>query len=435
MVDGLGKLVKPTELNRALQLATQIQYAGRLREAAGMYEQILVAAPEHPIALNSLGVISLAVDDPTSAEAYFVRATKSDASSPDLHINVAKARRILGDDNGEEDSLKAALALDRRHFVALLRLAELQQRREEHADAITTWTNVLASIDFEDASPELDEIRARAKRYLSSQRDALESALNHGFQSIRADADAGDLKRFDACLDVVLGRRRLFVNECAGIHFPFLPADEFFDRRLFPWFAELESHTHTIRDELLTTLKDGATQFRPYVDLEPGMPDNLWTALDKSPAWRAIHLWRHGRLDEAACARFPRTVAILNTLPLAHLPDRMPTVFFSIIDANSHLPPHTGVSNTRAIIHLPLIVPEGCRFRVGGETRTWKVGQAWAFDDTIEHEAWNDSLSLRAILILDTWNPHLSSIERKLLTDFFAISDKTSNAFRTRIAD
>jgi aspartyl/asparaginyl beta-hydroxylase (cupin superfamily) len=66
---------------------------------------------------------------------------------------------------------------------------------------------------------------------------------------------------------------------------------------------------------------------------------------------------------------------------------------------------------------LPLIVPPGCRFRVGGETREWQAGSAWVFDDTIEHEAWNDSDAPRAILIFDVWNPQLSALERDLVRE------------------
>ncbi|MEK6638543.1 MAG: aspartyl/asparaginyl beta-hydroxylase domain-containing protein, partial [Pseudomonadota bacterium] len=93
-----------------------------------------------------------------------------------------------------------------------------------------------------------------------------------------------------------------------------------------------------------------------------------------------------------------------------------------------HIPPHTGVTNTRAIIHLPLVVPEGCGFRVGGETRQWKVGEAFAVDDTIEHEAWNNSEDLRAVLIFDVWNPHLTSVEQSMLQRFFDVSDASKYA-------
>jgi aspartyl/asparaginyl beta-hydroxylase (cupin superfamily) len=75
------------------------------------------------------------------------------------------------------------------------------------------------------------------------------------------------------------------------------------------------------------------------------------------------------------------------------------------------------VTNARLTVHLPLIVPPGCRFRVGGETREVRAGSAWVFDDTIEHEAWNDSDSARAILIFDVWNPQLTPLERDLVRE------------------
>ncbi|TLY58090.1 MAG: aspartyl/asparaginyl beta-hydroxylase domain-containing protein, partial [Gammaproteobacteria bacterium] len=87
--------------------------------------------------------------------------------------------------------------------------------------------------------------------------------------------------------------------------------------------------------------------------------------------------------------------------------------FFSILDAHTRIPPHTGVTNTRLTVHLPLIVPAGCGFRVGGETREWQVGTAWVFDDSIEHEAWNDSDVPRAILIFAIWNPALTPLDRE----------------------
>ena len=123
----------------------------------------------------------------------------------------------------------------------------------------------------------------------------------------------------------------------------------------------------------------------------PARPKNKWTALDHSLDWSACFLWEYGERNEPVCALCPETAAALEALPRNHIPGRAPSAFFSILKAGAHIPPHTGVTNTRAIVHLPLIVPPGCGFRVGGETREWTVGQAFAFDDTIEHEAWNRS--------------------------------------------
>ena len=123
-------------------------------------------------------------------------------------------------------------------------------------------------------------------------------------------------------------------------------------------------------------------------------------------------------------------------IPGAKMARRAPTAFFSILKPKTHIPPHTGVTNTRAIIHLPLIIPEGCGFRVGGETREWKMGEAFAFDDTIEHEAWNNSDELRAVLIFDVWNPHLTPVEQTMLQRFVerdpifsAITQRFDNCF------
>jgi aspartyl/asparaginyl beta-hydroxylase (cupin superfamily) len=114
-------------------------------------------------------------------------------------------------------------------------------------------------------------------------------------------------------------------------------------------------------------------------------------------------------------ARCPRTVEVLRGAPQCDVARRGPTAFFSILDAHTHIPAHCGITNTRLTVHLPLIVPPQCRFRVGSETRDWEPGKAWVFDDTIEHEAWNDSDTPRAILIFDVWNPFLSDAERDLV--------------------
>ena len=113
----------------------------------------------------------------------------------------------------------------------------------------------------------------------------------------------------------------------------------------------------------------------------------------------------------------------LRNAPLARVPNRSPVVLFSLLKPGTHIPPHNGLVNTRLICHLPLVVPAGCRFRVGNETREWVEGQAWAFDDSIDHEAWNDSDQTRVILLFDVWRPELTLVERELVTELFAAID------------
>jgi aspartyl/asparaginyl beta-hydroxylase (cupin superfamily) len=97
-------------------------------------------------------------------------------------------------------------------------------------------------------------------------------------------------------------------------------------------------------------------------------------------------------------------------------PGFAPTALFSVLAPRTRIPPHTGSTNARLLVHLPLLLPGPAFFRVGNETRAWRMGEAWAFDDSIEHEAWNDADEPRAILIFDIWNPLLAPHERELLS-------------------
>ena len=121
------------------------------------------------------------------------------------------------------------------------------------------------------------------------------------------------------------------------------------------------------------------------------MPLDQWRELNHSPRWSAFHFYEKGQPIAERCSRAPATMAVLSRLPQAQVPLRSPSALFSVLQPHTRIPPHTGVANFRLVVHLPLIVPPGCGFRVGGETREWRIGEAWVFDDTIEHEAWNDS--------------------------------------------
>jgi aspartyl/asparaginyl beta-hydroxylase (cupin superfamily) len=92
-----------------------------------------------------------------------------------------------------------------------------------------------------------------------------------------------------------------------------------------------------------------------------------------------------------------------------------PNAMFSALAPRTRIPPHTGDTNARLVVHLPLVVPPGCRYRVGFEQREWTVGEVLVFDDSIEHEAHNDGDALRVVLIFDIWNPLLSAGERDVV--------------------
>jgi len=379
--------------------------------------------PNDAALANRLGLDALRSGDARAASGHFERACEADPTAAELLINLATARRLLEDDAAERSALEQALRLDQRNLMALIRLAQLHERLGEEGPATQRWSAVLTLASaIDQPTPELINLLAQARAYVERQRGHLSSVLDSSLAGELAEASARDRRRVNAAVDVMLGRRTVFTNECHGLHYPFLPADEYFDREHFPWLESLEAATADIRAELEAILADRDPGLAPYVEQPPGVPENKWSPLDRSLDWGALHLWRDGERIEEACARAPRTAALVETLPLCRIPGRAPAVFFSILKAGKHIPPHTGVTNVRAIVHLPLIVPDGCTFRVGGETRPWVEGQAFVFDDTIEHEAHNPTDQDRAVLILDTWNPYLSEAERAMICKIYAVT-------------
>lgn len=376
--------------------------------------------------LNSQGMLALRAGSFVEAERLFVEATTHDTVSSALWRNVATARRAQGDDRGEMEALDAAINIDRRDFMGWLRKAELHQRTGEKAQALVAWSGVLQlAAQAPDLSPDILAALQQGQAFVTQATLQIADAVGAELAPLTRAMDETEFRRSKAFVDLALGRRRTFVNNCEGLYYPFLPADEFFDRRHFPWLAAIEAATDDIRKELEMLLADPGDALRPYVRMDSGVPENKWSALDQSLDWGACFLWEYGQPNQAVLDRCPKTAAALASLPKATLPGRAPSAFFSILKPHTRIPPHTGVTNTRAIVHLPLIVPEKCGFRVGGEAREWHVGTAFAFDDTIEHEAWNDSNNHRAVLIFDVWNPHLTVAEQDVISRYYTAADAT----------
>ena len=372
---------------------------------------------------NALGLAALEAGDAGKAIGHFTAAAEADPTATALWMNLAKAQRLAGNDDAERSALEQTIAIDPIHLMALIRLAELHERRGELGSATDRWNIALGFlVQFPNPTPQLRQVIDHGSAFLAGQREALADALAAGLADALAAASERDRTRAVAACDMMTGRRDMIPNRCHGFFYPFLPTDEYFDRAQFPWLGQLEAATPVIRGELQAILASADPGLAPYIDMPPGTPRNLWSALDRSPDWSALHLWRDGERVDAVCERAPRTAELVEALPLASIPDRAPAVFFSILKAGKTIPPHTGVTNIRSIVHLPLIVPGNCGFRVGGETREWREGEAFVFDDTIEHEAWNHSDQDRVLLILDCWNPHLSADERDIILRIFEIS-------------
>jgi aspartate beta-hydroxylase len=268
-------------------------------------------------------------------------------------------------------------------------------------------------------------LRARVDRAMANVQHARRDAIEPALAALRHSAGTDAIARIDRALARLYGESTVGpthpLQQPSLLFVPGLPDQAWFERTQFPFLATLEAATDTIREELLGILAD-ENDLDAYVDMPDTAPAAvMWKGLNRSPAWSAYHLYRHGERVDAHCARCPKTAALLESLPLMRIPGHAPEILFSVLKPHTHIPPHTGVINGRLTVHLPLIVPENCgALCAGDEQRPWRIGECLVFDDSFVHEAWNDSEQTRVVLILDAWNPHLSSAEREALATAIA---------------
>ncbi len=374
---------------------------------------MIAQQPDHLAALNTLALIALNRKDAQGAVLYSKRAAVIEAGVPGIWFNLFQAYDLAGDLDAALASLDKALLIDPNYVPAVAMKALTLDRLGRGAESVALFRAILGARPALDSLPDpVREALGHGEALMRAEDEARAAALIEPLDALAAAHPDADFSRARAYAEQRTGRRKVYVQQPIGGHFPYLPAIEFFDRTHFPWLAELEARTGEIRAELLPLLRERGDGFRPYVGFDATLPANQWAELNHSPRWSAWFFWEDGARNAENCARCPMTAALLERLPLLDLPGKGPSAMFSILEPRTRIPPHTGSNNVRATVHLPLVVPENCGLRVGAETRTPVPGEAWAFDDTIEHEAWNDSDELRAIFILDTWNPLLSDAER-----------------------
>jgi len=406
------------QIDMLARQAEQAMQTGRMDEAARLWAQVRTLAPAHPAALLFLGQHALHRGDAAGARALLEQAAAADPHNPVIALNLSAAYRALNDPR-EPGELDRALAIDPYFFPALLAKGIYFERTGNTREAARVYRDVLT---IAPPVPEewMQQPLARARQVVDANTAALMGFLDARLAAGRAKFAGADLKRFEEAKAIMAGAKKAFVQQPTLLNFPQLPPIQFYDRKDFPWLAEIEAATDTIRGEFETLWREDAKEFGAYVNHPDGVPLNQWAELNRSPRWSAFFLWENGVRNDAHCARVPKTAALLGKVPMATVPGAAPAAFFSTLQPKTLIPPHTGVTNTRLIVHIPLVVPPGCWFRVGNETREWVPGEALVFDDTIEHEAWNGSDRMRAVLIFDIWNPYLTDAERVLVCELLA---------------
>jgi aspartate beta-hydroxylase len=315
---------------------------------------------------------------------------------------------------------------------------------EDDGRVVTPEERLALARRLEDSNRPADALLAYYRAIIESQRQgrwlsaastppALLGAVRHAMRTVKAgrrrvfeDALApvrarhgnAELVRFDTCLENLTGEKRVaFVDPRQRptiLWFPGLEPGPWFRRQEMPWFAALERETGAIREELLAVMPRQDQAERVFGDDET---ERLGLAgTQGEPSWNGFYLYRHGEVRQDNLALCPRSAALLETLPLCHIREHAPEVMFSVLAPGTHILPHRGVTNTRIVCHLPLVVPADCALVVGGERHVWREGEAVAFDDTYEHEAWNRGTRTRVVLIIDVWHPGLSAAERDAVT-------------------
>lgn len=324
----------------------------------------------------------------------------------------------------DEADLDQLLDREPRNIGALVRKGEMRSAAGDERAAIAFYKAALGAAQATRSlpmslQPSIDRALAGVKRAEALFLDHLESSLTRkGF------GPGARPPRFQHSIDLMLGRAQAdpMLRRPTGFYYPGLAERRYFEAPEFAWSAAIEAAVPAILAELRAATAAGNDRFSPYLVTDASRPRTDFHGLRDNPEWSTLQLWEKGH-PSALAAHFPTTMAATEATDLPHISVRAPNILFSKLTAGARIPPHHGMLNARLICHLPLIVPPGCGFRVGGQTRQWEEGKLLIFDDTIEHEAWNEGSSDRVILIFDVWHPDLNAAERGAISAMFEAID------------
>jgi Aspartyl/Asparaginyl beta-hydroxylase len=341
-----------------------------------------------------------------------------DPAQYDVWVKLASMQIATGDAKAALRSTECALAQKPLDFACLLMRANLLDRLGKHRQAGEAYGRAMHNAPAtlpERAQAALGNAQTRHRAWQETEKERLLTAI-----SAQTPLTPRLTKLVESSLRLIAPEREGPTNYC----YPGLGVTEFFDPALFPWAAGLEARWADIAKEFHALLKSEHAHLLPYIQYPENVPLEQWKALNHNDGWRAAHLIQNGGAMAGNAQNCPLTLKLLSGLPQPEIPGGGPNAMFSLLAPHTHIPPHTGINNARLVCHLPLIVPEGCWFRVGSQTQIWELGKLLIFDDTIEHEAMNPSNQLRVVLIFDIWHPALNEQEKAGITAMIAADER-----------
>jgi aspartyl/asparaginyl beta-hydroxylase (cupin superfamily) len=343
----------------------------------------------------------------------------ADAALPgdaNVLLAISVVLREQGDGAGEFAVIEAALAADPYFLPGLLAKANHLERHGRPKAAAAIYRSALQVVPHEAQWPSALRSELHHGRELVAQIGKEMAAFLAERVGTRMNAlTPSEAERWREAGAILTRQSEAYPSVSARLQVPRLPAIPFFDRADFAWAPVLEARTRHISEELAAVLAADRGEFNPYIAQPSGTPLNQWRELNHSPRWSSYFLWQNGQPVSAHQSRCPVTTQALAEVESADIPGLCPNAMFSALAPHTLIPPHHGETNARLVVHLPLVLPEPCSFRVGFEQRRWRMGEVLIFDDSIEHEARNDSNELRVVLIFDVWNPLLSLAERDMV--------------------
>ena len=414
------------EIDALLASARQLRERGHADAAAATYALVLQRRPLLSEAHGFLASHALQRGDFAAAVTHGEQALEADPENVQLHAVLGKALHELGKFDRTEQVLGAIVGDLPFAFTTRLHCASLIERRGDSQAALLGYIRSIKTaqqrgfwLDDETTPPWLRDMVKHAMAVAQSGRRQLFHTLLDG---LIERFGRGDMARVIDCLAMYLGETPTVYADPRQrptfLYFPGLPATPVFERSQLPFAGWYEQCMPAIREEMLAVLA-GSEGIQPFhYDLTPEQREAMTTGA----AWDAYFFDRDGiRFTDhhAACSE---TSAVLAQLPLDHIREHGPEVCFSIMRPGAHILPHRGVTNVRSVLHLGLVIPDGCALNLTEVGAVhWQEGHCFAFDDTYEHEAWNRSDTTRVILLADIWNPALSEAERAAVADLVAM--------------
>lgn len=391
---------------------------GRLDEAERAARENLQHHPRDAQSLDTLGLIALRRGQLPRAEQLLESVIAIDPDRALSRHYLGRVHDAAGNVDGAVAAHGAALKLAPALFIVRLHYAIALERAGQNEQAATHYfraTNDAQAqgrwVSAETTAPALRPMVEHAVRMVRQTTRAQYAML---LEPLRQQFGRDSLDRVERCLRIYFKEETPVYPDSRQqptfLYFPGLPPAAYLSRSLFPWIEQLEAQTDAIRQELLQILASDAGRERVFSTA--AVEQQNLRGLKSPPSWNGYYFYRHGERRADNCSACPATTQALDLLPLSHVREHGPEALFSVFTAGTHLLPHRGVTNTRLVGHLPLLVPAECALNVGGEVHEWQEGRAVVFDDTYEHEAWNRSDRTRVVLIFDLWNPHLTEAER-----------------------